>query len=264
MLSPNNPVRFYISYKCRKHIRSINDRINYASFSRTHSHEALPVLVKKESSPNYRNFKGISQHLFINKLTNLHLAIEKINGVVIKPGETFSFWNLVGNPSRENGFLSGLVIERGLPREGIGGGLCQLTNLIHWLALHSELKVTERHRHSFDIFPDDFRTVPFGTGATIVYNYKDLRLFNCTDQPYQLLFDLTDDHLTGELRAVHKPTKHYEIIERDHSFIQQKDGLYRKNSIYRKKTDLKTGNPTETLLFHNFCLCRYSIDEAGL
>ena len=47
----------------------------------------------------------------------------------------------------------------------IGGGLCQLSNLIFWMTLHTPLTVTERYRHSHDVFPDANRTQPFGSGG---------------------------------------------------------------------------------------------------
>ena len=45
-----------------------------------------------------------------------------------------------------------------------GGGLCQLSNLIYWMTLHTPLTITERYRHSYDVFPDSNRTQPFGSG----------------------------------------------------------------------------------------------------
>lgn len=72
-----------------------------------------------------------------NKLVNLRLASAQINGLVVQPGETFSFWKLVGEPSAKRGYLDGLVISAGKLGRGVGGGLCQLANLIHWLVLNS-------------------------------------------------------------------------------------------------------------------------------
>jgi vancomycin resistance protein VanW len=64
----------------------------------------------------------------------------------------------------------------GEARLGIGGGLCQIANLLKWLAIHSPLTVTERHHHSFEPFLDDRRVLPFGSGATIFYNYGDFQV----------------------------------------------------------------------------------------
>lgn len=55
----------------------------------------------------------------------------------------------------------------GVARSGIGGGISQISNLIHWLVLHSELQLVERANHSFDPFADDSRVLPFGSGAAV-------------------------------------------------------------------------------------------------
>jgi vancomycin resistance protein VanW len=79
-----------------------------------------------------------------------------------------------------------MELSFGEARSGIGGGICQLSNLIHWMAIHSPLVVVERSNHSFDPFPDEGRVLPFGSGAAIFYNYVDLVLHNPTDRSFQL------------------------------------------------------------------------------
>ena len=105
---------------------------------------------------------------------------------MLGPGETVSFWRRVGRPSGARGYREGLVLVGGRPGVGIGGGLCQLSNLLHWMALHTELEVTERHHHSVDAFPDDRRELPFGTGASVAFDLVDFRLRNPTGRPFQL------------------------------------------------------------------------------
>ncbi len=264
MLNPSHPLRYFISYNSRKLVRKIQDNLNSSSFACIQRDLPLSYLIKRETSPIYRNLPRVPRDFFDNKLVNLRLALHHINGMIIEPGQTFSFWNRVGNPSSAKGYLPGLVIERGEPRAGIGGGLCQLANLIHWLALHADLTVSERHRHSFDIFPDDHRTVPFASGATIVFNYKDLRLTNNSNTTYQLCFELDSEKLSGLLLSSDAPMRKYQIEERNHEFIKVGDQLYRRNSLYQQCQDIHTGDIQTNLLFHNYCLCRYTLDEVGL
>lgn len=107
-------------------------------------------------------------------------------------------------PSKAKGYRTGLTIANETPSSGIGGGMCQMTNLIHWMILHTPLEIIEHHHHDgFDLFPDFNRQVPFGTGTSIVYNYLDYRFKNNTDQTFQLIIYVTDTHLCGELRAEH-------------------------------------------------------------
>lgn len=55
---------------------------------------------------------------------NIKLAVDKLDGVVLYPGETFSYWRLVGKPTREKGYLEGMVLFLGRIGSDVGGGLC--------------------------------------------------------------------------------------------------------------------------------------------
>lgn len=101
-----------------------------------------------------------------NKVTNLKLAVKRLDGLILYPGETFSYWKRIGKPTARKGYKEGMVLFLGQIGGDIGGGLCQLSNLIFWMTLHTPLTVTERYRHSHDVFPDANRTQPFGSGAT--------------------------------------------------------------------------------------------------
>ncbi len=197
--------------------------------------DSLQVPVFQHKTPLIRQLKDVEMYLQYNKVTNLQLAAAKINGLVLLPGETFSFWKMVGAPSARKGYLEGLVLERGQVTKGIGGGLCQMGNLLYWMVLHSPLTVTERWRHSYDVFPDEGRTLPFGTGATLAYNYIDLQFRNDTAQPFQLLIWLSETHLHGEIRADSPLSERYEIIESEHLMRQESHGGYsRHNRIARR------------------------------
>ena len=119
-------------------------------------------------------------------MASLKIAASCIDGLILKPGETFSFWRLVGKPTARRGFKMGLVLRNGTMAQDIGGGLCQMTNLIYWMTIHTELAIVERWRHGFDVFPDAGRTQPFASGATCSYNYIDLQISNRTADTYQL------------------------------------------------------------------------------
>ncbi len=202
----------------------------------------LPALVFEHQTPLLRPLKNVDMYLQHNKVTNLHLAAKHLDGLLIRPGETCSFWQLVGRPTRRRGYLEGLVLENGKIGKGIGGGLCQLGNLLYWMALHTPLTVAERWRHSYDVFPDAGRTLPFGSGATLAYNYIDLQLRNETDQPWQLRVWVSATHLHGEVRAAQLPLEKYEVMETEH-FIQHEPwgGYSRHNCIVRRVNDRVSG-----------------------
>ena len=141
----------------------------------------------------------------------------------------------------------------------MGGGLCQLGNLIYWMAIHSPLTVKERYRHGYDVFPDVNRSIPFGAGATLSYNYVDIQLKNNTDLPFQLCFWLSDEQLHGAIRCKEPLSVRYKVYESDHQIKHQSWGGYtRHNQINRQTFDLKTNELlTDELLVENHAIMMY-------
>lgn len=169
--------------------------------------------IKKHASLIRRRLGNVDMQLQENKAVNLSLAAPCIDRVLIRPGEIFSFWTLVGDPSARRGFRDGLVIAGGKTGSGVGGGMCQFTNLIHWMVLHSDLDIIEHHHHDgMDLFPDYGRQIPFGTGTSILYNYLDYRFQNNTDRTYQLTVWTDGEYLHGEL-LVDRPQQYSYHIE---------------------------------------------------
>ena len=124
-------------------VRNVIDRLKNIHFAKEKSAELLPVLVYKHNSLIRRKLGNTDLLLQENKAVNLALAAPKINGILIRPGETFSFWRLVGKDDAKHGYKEGLTIAHGLPSRGIGGGLCQFTTLIHWMVLHPDLSIID-------------------------------------------------------------------------------------------------------------------------
>ena len=127
-------------------------------YARIKSEEKLETVVFKHKTPLLRRLKDVDMQMQYNKVTNLKLAAKRLNGIVIRPGETFSYWRLIGRTTRRKGYVDGMILHYGKVRSGVGGGLCQLSNLIYWMTLHTPLTVTERYRHSYDVFPDSKRS----------------------------------------------------------------------------------------------------------
>lgn len=223
----------------------VGGRLAYAAFS--------------HKTPLIRKLRKVDMGLQYNKVKNLAIAAERLNGLIIKPGETFSYWRLIGRPSYRRGFVDGLVLKTGGTfGAGAGGGLCQLSNLIYWMALHTPLTVTERYRHSYDVFPDVNRTQPFGSGATCVYNYRDLQLYNGTGADYQLLVGPTGDYLAGEWRTGAPQDYRYEVYEKEHAITSTYWGGYvRSNSIWRRAYDREGFLAADEFISENHALMMY-------
>ena len=219
----------------------------------------LPIEFIAHQSFLRRPLKDLEMYLQENKVTNLRLAAACISGVIIKPGETFSIWQLVGRPTKLKGYLEGMTLSNGQVTKGTGGGLCQLGNLIYWMAIHTPLTVTKRWRHSYDVFPDVNRKIPFGSGATLSYNYIDLQLKNETAQDFQINIWLNETHLKGSINSTEASNYAYEIQERNHRFVQQWWGGYtRHNEIWRIKMNLQNQEIIDELITKNHAVMMYN------
>ena len=222
--------------------RCLKDTFQHTLFAKEQADSTLPVLVYRHNSLIRRRLGNVNMQLQENKATNLALAVKHIDGLLIRPGETFSVWKQVGRTTKKKGYKEGLTIAKGQPAQGIGGGLCQLSNLIHWMVLHSDLTITEHHHHDgLDLFPDFGRQIPFGTGTSISYNYIDYRVKNNTSNTYQLRLWVDDEYLCGELRAEETLPHTFHIHAENEFFSREGKNVYRNGEVYRDTIDRVTG-----------------------
>lgn len=228
-------------------------------FARTRSAGRLPCECCSHETPLKRELRDVELQYQINKIINLKLAVGRMDGLILKPGETFSYWKLIGKPNKRKGYVPGMVLFCGTYHMGMGGGLCQLSNLLYWLSLHTPLTIVERYRHSYDVFPDSNRTQPFGSGATCFYPYRDLMIRNDTDLDFQLDLKVGETHLEGKWLTSGPVPFRYEIIEKNHLFkTEYWGGFSRHNEIYRKRF-LRDGEYLdEEYVTENHALMMYS------
>lgn len=238
-----SPLTYKISVLKNILIRKMSDVFSGTKFAKTRSSERLPVVIYSHNSLIRRVLGNVDMTLQENKAVNLSIAAPKVNGIVINPGETFSFWHLVGKVKKSLGYKEGLTISGSETKAGIGGGMCQFTNLIHWIILHSPLEITEHHHHDgFDLFPDFGRQIPFGTGTSICYNYLDYRFRNTTDKPFQIVVYVTETHLCGELRSIEPLDVKFHIEAKNEYFSRENGIVYRNGEVYRRCVDKANGN----------------------
>lgn len=238
-----SPLTYAISLQkeiIRRHLKNLMSKEVFAKQRQT---EKLPVVVASQHNDMIKRGPGINLQHQQNKADNIRLACSKMNGLMVRPGETFSFWILVGKTSRRNGFSEGRVIINGKLVAGVGGGLCNLANTINLLVLDSPLTITEIHHHSDALAPDPNGVrVPYSAGTSVNYNHIDYRFKNNTQQTVQLCLWCEGDELYAELRSEEPFPFVYELVEEDHHFHQEEDGtFYRNSKIYREKRDRATG-----------------------
>jgi vancomycin resistance protein VanW len=208
---------------------------------RERSEENLPYRIYRHKSLLLRQLGDSDMWMQHNKVQNLRLAAARMDGALIRPGEEFSFCRLVGRTSKRKGYLDGMLLDNGEAAAGVGGGICQLANLLHWMVLHTPLVVTERSEHSFDPFPDNGRVLPWGVGCTIYYNYVDFRFRNDTDTTIQLRVKVGERYLEGELRSDRELAHSYSVYAKDERFFSWHGDWFRRNEIWRDVIDRRSG-----------------------
>lgn len=246
----------------RKSRRSIKNKINI-NISRKKSCTFFTNVIAKHQSVLMRKLGTSDQKLQIQKITNLKKAIEKIDGIIIPPQKIFSFWETVGRISIKKGYVDGMLLSDGKVVEGLGGGLCQLSNLLYWLFLHSPFKILERHHHSHDVFPDSGRVLPFGSGATILHNFVDLKAKNISQFNLQIKLRIDEKYLKGKILSSKPVFDKFHIYEKNHFFIKDGNHFFRYNEIWRELRNNGTIINNEKIIT-NFAPVLYKVDSGYL
>lgn len=112
--------------------------------------------------------------------SNIELAAAAIDGVVIKPGEEFSFNKVVGPRSERRGYRAAPSYLGPENPSTIGGGICLVSSAIYQAALEGNLTIEQRTAHLRTI-----KTVPAGLDATVWYGQADLKIRNTLSVPIQ-------------------------------------------------------------------------------
>ena len=260
--SQRHPWLFPWAVRAHRVRRRLRWLLSDATWAGDHTQQELPVRQVKHASLLMRDLAPAEMRLQRNKVVNLRLASARVDGLLIRPGETLSFNKVVGSCTRRKGYVEGMRLSNGEAVPGVGGGICQLANLVHWMFLHSALTVLERSEHSFDPFPDKGRVLPWGVGCSIVYNYVDLVVRNDTPTTFQLRVRVDERHLRGELRADRPARTSYRVEARAERFWRHEGRVYRQNEIWRTRIDKRTGSALgEELIKRNCALVKYAPAE---
>lgn len=117
----------------------------------------------------------------VNRSGNLKIAADKINGTVLMPGEEFSYNEVVGKRTIEEGYRNAKIYENGQVVDGLAGGICQISSTLYNAVLLANLEITERRNHSYTT-----SYVPAGRDATVVYGTQDFKFKNSRTYPIKI------------------------------------------------------------------------------
>ena len=237
-----SPLTYQISVQKENLKKMLGDLKRRERFAKRRTKELLPCVAASHRSNMIRRAPGVELTLQQNKAVNIRLAGRTFNHLVIRPGESFSFWHYVGPTTEKRGFKKGRVIRDGKLVPGYGGGLCNLANTLHLLVLESPLTVTELHYHSDALAPDEGPRHPLSSGTSVSYRNIDFRFRNDTDQAFQIISRTKGEMHYAQLRCEHKLEYTYRIVEKDHHFVKEGSKYYRVSRIYRQTLDAASGD----------------------
>lgn len=220
----------------------------------------LPHLLFETSCPLYNRETGFDMVYQENKVFNLKLASAVLDKIVIRPGETFSFWKLVHNADRETPYKEGLIVVNGKLTTTPGGGMCQMSNILFWMFLHTPLTIVERHGHEVKDFPEPPSDAPMGVDATVAEGWLDLKVKNETDMCYQISITFDEEHIIGRILTDSDTGKFFEISNGQRSYYRQNNKVFEEVDINQKTLLKATGTCIcEKLLYRNKCEIGYSL-----
>lgn len=158
--------------------------------------ERIPPQIQNEEVNNLgiKELLGRGSSRFVgsiaNRVFNVKLAASHFIGVLVKPGETFSFNNTLGDVSEETGYKQAYVIKEGKTILGDGGGVCQVSTTLFRAALNAGLPILERQAHAYRVGYYEQGSPP-GLDATVYAPSPDLKIKN--DTPNYILIQSTFD-----------------------------------------------------------------------
>lgn len=153
----------------------------------------LKQVLNKQIGQYITKFDGSN----VNRTTNIKLASQEINNIILLPGESFSFNKVVGERTVGRGYKSAGVIVKGEFSEGIGGGICQVSSTLFNSVDKAGLKITRRFSHSAEV-----TYVPPGRDATVSWGGPDFRFKNNLNKPVTIKINIGPNDMSIETFTV--------------------------------------------------------------
>lgn len=243
----------------RKKLFYIRMRFDGNRYSKEIRNDILPQEVFGTSSLMLNKNSGFDMKYQQNKVFNLKLAAKTLNQVVIKPSETFSFWQLARYADKRERYKDGLNLIDGKIVGSYGGGLCQISNMLFWMFLHTPLEIVERHGHAVESFPSTTESNPCGTDATINEGWLDLKVRNNTNASYQIVIRFDEEFMYGWIYSDKKQEYEYRIYNSDVKYQRKKGKIYQTSVVNCLRTRISTDITEQLELYTNICEIGYEL-----
>ena len=133
-----------------------------------------------------------------NRDNNMEISLSKLNGTVVKNGDTFSFNKIVGSPTPDKGYEKAGVFVEDEYKKDYGGGNCQVSTTLYNAVLKVDgLKVTERHEHTQEVY-----YVSLGKDAAVAYGEIDFKFKNNTGHDIKIYGKMTEKEVKIKLTQI--------------------------------------------------------------
>lgn len=177
---------------------SLNNNINNSSSDSTFQNSSNSTSLNTTSfiEQDVASYSTVIKNkVDTNRQQNISLTCSSLNGTEVKPGDTFSFCNTVGQATADRGYLEANIIVDGIEIKGLGGGNCQISSTLYNAVLaFPELEVVERHPHSADV-----PYIEKGKDAAVAYGSHDFKFKNNSDSIVKIYASNTTDDITIRL-----------------------------------------------------------------
>lgn len=235
-------------------------RLDCNHYASKKSNTLLPYQLFETSCPMYNEATGFDMVYQENKVFNLKLAAETLDKLVIRPHETFSFWRVVRYADKYTPYKDGLIVVNGELKTAQGGGLCQMSNLLFLLFLHTPLTIVERHGHGIKDFPEPQSDAPIGADATISEGWLDLKIRNDTDTTFQLAISFEGDNICGRVFTDIDMETRFEVINGNPLYYRKGNKVFEEVDVIQNTISLISGKCISSIpLYINHCEIGYQL-----
>ena len=136
--------------------------------------------------------------------TNLRLACASLDGLVLQPGQEFSYNDTLGERTKEKGYMPAPAYSGTTLVDSLGGGICQVSSTLYLASVYAELTVLERVNHGFPV-----HYIPYGMDATVNWGFTDLKLRNDSPLPVKIHAEESDGYVRIDILGTE--TRDYDI-----------------------------------------------------
>ena len=198
-----------------------------------------------------------------NRNTNLRIVCETLNGMILEPGETFSYNEALGQRTEEKGYKKAPAYSGQDLTDSLGGGICQGSSTLYYCALLADMQIVERVNHGF---PASY--IDLGMDATVNWGAPDLKFTNTSDFPVKIQAELSGGYMKMKILGTdtrdYYVKMEYEVVGRSEPetiYEEHKPGegyedgqvlQSGKSAIYVKSYKLKYDKETDRLISKEF------------